>query len=495
MLTAQKYKYNQEEILKDRYNTFKHCPFYHKDVPNGFNLYLAEQYINPVPLSTNIYYWLRIHKHLVTNVSFNKDRSAHKLYLLLLGGIEPNPGPRRPRFPCGICGRACKTGVIACDDCDKRKHNSCLGMKTAEFSDVGRSDEKWSRPSCSKPNNSSSISYHVPDTNTTKDNPIINVSLHPSRLDSVSEQSSLSSSSLSTSTNSIETNIQVMSPLRNTTPIMTSSPIHNTTRNVKSKQRKSLRILVINFRSLRKKGKLLEALVETTNADIIMGIETWLDPNIKSSEIFPEYQHFDIARRDRPSGPHGGVIIIAKKLHLGDVSLSKNLEMISGTIKLEGRKKMVLVTYYSPPHQTDETINRLRKQEIMELRNKHKKDILVLAGDFNLHDINWSEQTISSNQYTVGTNQTYLDIASYNGIEHIVDFPTRNENTLDLIFTSHPSYKQRCKPIPAIENSDHDIVLLDIACNPIKPKPTRHKISLWKKAHIYKIQEDLIVFS
>jgi hypothetical protein len=231
------------------------------------------------------------------------------------------------------------------------------------------------------------------------------------------------------------------------------------------------------------------------NPDIIMGTETWFDPNIKSSEILPEYQHFDIARRNRPSDPHGGVIIIAKKgLHLRDASLSKNLEMISGTIKLEGRKKMVLVTYYRPPHQTDETINRLCKQEIMELSNKHKKDIFVLAGDFNLPDINWSEQTISSNQYTVGTNQTYLDIASDNGLEQIVDFPTRNENTLDLIVTSHPSYKQRCKPIPAIGNSDHDIVLLDIACNPIKPKPTRHKISLWKKANIYKIQEDLIVF-
>jgi hypothetical protein len=61
--TAQKYKYNQEETLKDRYNTSKHCPFYHKDVPNGFNIYLAEQYINPVLSSANIYYWLRIHKH------------------------------------------------------------------------------------------------------------------------------------------------------------------------------------------------------------------------------------------------------------------------------------------------------------------------------------------------------------------------------------------------------------------------------------------------
>jgi hypothetical protein len=69
---------------------------------------------------------------------------------------------------------------------------------------------------------------------------------------------------------------------------------------------------------------------------------------------------------------------------------------------------MVLVTYYRLPHQTDETINRLCKQEIMELRNKHEKDIFVLAGDFSLPDINWSEQTISSNQYTVGFHRDIL---------------------------------------------------------------------------------------
>ena len=115
----------------------------------------------------------------------------------------------------------------------------------------------------------------------------------------------------------------------------------------------------------------------------------------------------------------------------------------------------------------------------------------MLAGDCYLPDINWSEQKISSNQYTVGTNQTYFDIASDNGLEQLVDFSTRNENILDLIFTSHPSYKQRCKPIPAIGNSDHGIVLLDIACNPIKPKPTQHKISLWKRPIYIKYKKTL----
>jgi hypothetical protein len=59
---------------------------------------------------------------------------------------------------------------------------------------------------------------------------------------------------------------------------------------------------------------------------------------------------------------------------------------------------------------------------------------------------------------------------------------------------SYPAYKLRCKPLPSIGNSDHDIILLDIACKPFKPKPVRRKIYLWKKADIYKKKEDLESF-
>ena len=67
-------------------------------------------------------------------------------------------------------------------------------------------------------------------------------------------------------------------------------------------------ILNINFQSLRKKGNLLEALIESSKPDIILGTETWLDSSIKSSEILPPYLNYDIERRDRPSDPHGGVL-------------------------------------------------------------------------------------------------------------------------------------------------------------------------------------------
>ena len=78
----------------------------------------------------------------------------------------------------------------------------------------------------------------------------------------------------------------------------------------------------------------------------------------------------------------------------------------------------------------------------------------------------------------------------------MVDFETRRKsrNTLDLILTSHPGLKQRCKPLPSIGNSDHDIVLYDCALKPFRPKPVKRKIYLWKKADIEGIKEDLADF-
>ena len=62
----------------------------------------------------------------------------------------------------------------------------------------------------------------------------------------------------------------------------------------------------------------------------------------------------------------------------------------------------------------------------------------------------------------------------------MVNFPTRQENTLDLVFTSHLDYKIRCKPLPPIgEKSDHDIVLFETSHQVYRGRP--RKIFLWAK--------------
>jgi hypothetical protein len=46
-------------------------------------------------------------------------------------------------------------------------------------------------------------------------------------------------------------------------------------------------------------------------------------------------------RRDRPKDPHGGVMIAAKQsLQLENITKGEDIELISGTISLEGKKKM-----------------------------------------------------------------------------------------------------------------------------------------------------------
>ena len=108
---------------------------------------------------------------------------------------------------------------------------------------------------------------------------------------------------------------------------------------------------------------------------------------------------------------------------------------------------------------------------------KAKGNTVIFGGDFNLPDISWETNSIVGSQYPKSMNSKYLDMIAECSLEQIVDFETRSKskNILDLILTSHPGLKQRCKPLPSIGNSDHDIVLYDCALKPFRPKPVRRK--------------------
>ena len=88
------------------------------------------------------------------------------------------------------------------------------------------------------------------------------------------------------------------------------------------------------------KCKNIATLVETVCPDIILGTETWLSPDISSSEIFDECLGYDVHRNDRPNNPHEEVLIAGKKdLELHDINCSKDVELITGTVKISNRKR------------------------------------------------------------------------------------------------------------------------------------------------------------
>ena len=86
------------------------------------------------------------------------------------------------------------------------------------------------------------------------------------------------------------------------------------------------------------------------------------------------------------------------------------------------------------------------------------------------------------------------------GFTQLVDFPTRNENTLDLFFTNRPSLVRYCTGAPGI--SDHDIVLTSFNSKVMSQKEMEHKCYLWAKANLeemrmklYDYGNDFIMFN
>ena len=91
---------------------------------------------------------------------------------------------------------------------------------------------------------------------------------------------------------------------------------------------------------------------------------------------------------------------------------------------------------------------------IMSNRNAH----VLIGGDFNRGDIEWSHVKVPQRVQKRQSQQQLLDIIGEHCLTQVVDIPTRNDKTLDLLFKNFPSPVNRVKGMPAIGKADHDIV-------------------------------------
>ena len=151
-----------------------------------------------------------------------------------------------------------------------------------------------------------------------------------------------------------------------------------------------------------------------------------VEKSIGSSETLPNDLGFDIQRRDRPQDPHGGVLIAARRdLQLRNIHCSETIQLISGTVTVEGNKTICIASCYRPPNRTDEAYIDMTRQEIDLLMGKMRKNIFLIGGDFNHPDFNWETMRAEGTQYPCRISQAFLDIESNNSLEQMVDFSTR----------------------------------------------------------------------
>ena len=383
--------------------------------------------------------------------------------IALSNDINPNPGPDHDasctNYPCGTCDNPVTWNDrgIVCDTCKQWYHTSCQDVHTKSNTDLADSAVAWNCIVCNCPNYTTQC-YDLFFTTS-------------NRFSVLSERESMLSDTSISSTPTRMKPVHVSTPSRAETATAT--------------ERKPLRLLNINFQSIKTKQDQLRNLIDSTKPDIIIGTETWIDDSITDNQIFPPgYQLF---RKDR--NLHGGGVLVAVNsdyLCSPLTELQTDCEIVWCKLELAGQKAMYIASYYNPKTSNEQGYLELEKS--LE-RASSTNAVLIICGDFNLPGWDWKEKTLKPGTSHAGLHYRFGDILDDNGLQQLVEEPTRGTNTLDLIITNHPSKIIRIETMPGV--SDHDMVFAEINCSPISNKQKRRQIPLYRHAKWATLKADV----
>ena len=266
----------------------------------------------------------------------------------------------------------------------------------------------------------------------------------------------------------------------------------------KSKTKKAvlnhpLRILIMNCQSIKNKKAEIHAVIDSAKPGIILGNESWLTPEIKKSEIFPD--SFDAIRKGRVGDAHGGVFIAFRRdlLCTETPELDTDCEIIWCKLNIIGCRTLYLGSFYRPPNRKPEIEQKYLEAfnssltRIMSNKNAH----VLVGGDFNCGNIEWSTMQVPEGVPNRRVQSQLLEIAQEHCLAQVVNIHTREDTTLDLLLTNSPSPVNRVKGMPPIGKADHDIVYVeyDIKAEGIQQAP--RKIYLYKRADMDGLRDHL----
>ena len=376
-----------------------------------------------------------------------KPNSVVLLMLVLAGDIELNPGPSV--YPCGYCEKPVtwENEAVCCDNCSLWHHKTCTSMCSEAFSQLDGTNVQWHCCKCDSIN-ANSFTYH---------------SYNSDHCYTPNQSCDITSGSLSSPNSSNNKTSTFQSPLKSSTPkrsqqnvssvtsMTSTSDSHTSATNdslnftLPTKMSQNLRILHLNCRGLQQKTSEFKALIEYTKPDIVCGTESFLrgvkpgkDPeqnSIKSPEIFPP--EYNVYRNDRNTDGGGVFILIHKSIvSMENPEFVTNCEIVWAKLHLKGCKELFISTFYMPHRNIqDLTSLDLSLNAVNEKGNRH----LIVCGDFNCPDIEWSSHSIGTGVADKATQETLVDIAQHHSLTQMQEEPTRQQNILDLTFTNIPS--------------------------------------------------------
>nr|CAH7752017.1 unnamed protein product [Callosobruchus chinensis] len=218
------------------------------------------------------------------------------------------------------------------------------------------------------------------------------------------------------------------------------------------KQKKNLKIAVLNIRSLLVKfADFKNTVVNSGNFDIIALTETWLNQNVDSDLL--SLDGYQLFRNDRIDSRGGGVLIyIANRIRCSKIDLISSIEQLWITFKIGAVSFCFGVIYRPPKSNVYDFINQFQ-DSLSYLCPRY--DQMVCTGDFNIDFLDRNAKAV----------KLFDDSMDAFGLHQVITAPTRfgvsSETLLDLFFCSEGI---ECSfDITDVSNlSDHCLVSVDL---------------------------------
>ena len=406
--------------------------------------------------------------------------------------VEVNPGPVVSQYPCGYCNLEVTWSQkgIYCEECGIWYHTDCQGIGDGTYDKLSESKHVWICLNCCLPNYSSSLLESLDslaDINSFS-------SLESDRLDEASASLLTNDSNINTPNSPSNTS---RSGLHQTAPRATSTPKppKTKTRNQKQKSQSKERITILNIncRSLKNKIPELHQVIDQTRPDIIACTETWLKPDISSSEIFQNSLGYTIIRDDRLTRNGGGVLLaISKRLTCEEQSdLKSDCNATWAKITIKGVRTIYVSSFYKPLEDDEKSLSELWKS----IKKIPQNSIIWILGDFNMPGIDWSNESIKHQCKFKTLYTDFMENLIDFNLEQMVKTSTRDDNILDLFLTNQPGKVHTTKTLPSLGSSDHDIVFHEISIPIGRPIQPKRNIKLHGKANWEKFKADINSFN
>lgn len=154
---------------------------------------------------------------------------------------------------------------------------------------------------------------------------------------------------------------------------------------------------------------------------------------------------------------------------------------------------VVLGACYRPPD-SDSTFIPMFHDALQSLKIHFPNAPVVLFGDFNFPNIDWSDLVLVTSKQNIESN--FVDTCLTFALTQIVNAATRQSkhsaNILDLVLTTHPDRITSLSYLDEI--SDHKVIHGTFQCRLKRPDKTRKKLTLYDKGDYNNFNKELTKF-